>query len=53
MEKIECKKHKLVFVKNIYGEKKPKSEWKCSECGKKADEEYRPLTTKYPEGYVI
>jgi len=34
MEKIECKKHELVFVKNIYGEKKPKSEWKCSVCGK-------------------
>jgi len=27
--------------------------FQCSECGKKADEEYRPLTTKYPEGYVI
>ena len=25
----------------------------CGECGKKADENYRPLTTKYPEGYVI
>lgn len=25
----------------------------CSKCGKKADENYRPLTTKYPEGYQI
>jgi transposase-like protein len=33
MEKVQCKKHQLVFVKNVYGEK-PKSEWKCSVCGK-------------------
>ena len=25
----------------------------CPECGKKADEKYRPLTTKYPEGYQV
>ena len=25
----------------------------CPECGKKASENYRPLTTKYPEGYQI
>jgi hypothetical protein len=25
----------------------------CSKCGKKADKNYRPLTTKYPEGYQI
>jgi len=25
----------------------------CKNCGKKADESYRPLTTKYPEGYQI
>jgi len=23
----------------------------CPECGKAADENYRPLTTKYPEGF--
>lgn len=26
---------------------------KCIKCGKTADENYRPLTTKYPEGYQI
>lgn len=25
----------------------------CSKCGKIADENYRPLSTKYPEGFVI
>lgn len=25
----------------------------CKECGKVADENYRALTTKYPEGYQI
>ena len=25
----------------------------CPECGKKASENYRPLTTKYPEGYQV
>ncbi len=25
----------------------------CPECGKKADENYRPLTTKYPEGVQV
>ena len=25
----------------------------CDQCGKTADENYRPLTTKYPEGYQI
>jgi len=25
----------------------------CPKCGKKADENYRPLTTKYPEGYQV
>lgn len=34
MEEKDCKKHKLVFVRNIYEGDKPKSEWKCSECGK-------------------
>ena len=27
--------------------------FKCKKCGKKAAEKYVPLTTKYPEGYVI
>lgn len=28
--------------------------WACPECGKVAPpEEYRPLTTKYPEGMVV
>jgi len=26
---------------------------KCSECNKTASENYRPLTTKYPEGMQI
>ena len=25
----------------------------CPECGKKSPDTYRPLTTKYPEGYQI
>lgn len=25
----------------------------CPKCGKTADETYRPLTTKYPEGFQI
>ena len=25
----------------------------CSKCGKKAPEDYRPLTTKYKEGEVV
>ncbi|MCK4500735.1 hypothetical protein KAU11_09555 [Candidatus Babeliales bacterium] len=25
----------------------------CGECGKKAGDDYRPLTTKYPAGHVI
>lgn len=25
----------------------------CEKCGKKVGEDYRPLTTKYPEGYQI
>ena len=26
---------------------------KCAKCGKKASKDYRPLTTKYPEGYQV
>lgn len=25
----------------------------CGECGKTAGDDYRPLATKYPEGYVV
>ena len=25
----------------------------CPECGEKASDDYRPLTTKYPEGFQI
>jgi len=25
----------------------------CHECGKAADDTYRPLETKYPEGYQV
>ena len=25
----------------------------CSKCGKKANENYRPLATKYSEGFVV
>ena len=35
------------FHKNVIPDKK------CPECGKKADENYRPLTTKYPDGTTI
>jgi ribosomal protein L37AE/L43A len=27
--------------------------WPCEKCGKKADESYRPLTTKYPADMVV
>ena len=26
---------------------------KCSQCGEKATDNYRPLTTKYPEGMQV
>ena len=26
---------------------------KCKQCGKTADENYRPLTTKYPDGATV
>jgi ribosomal protein L37AE/L43A len=26
---------------------------KCEKCGKTAGNDYRPLTTKYPEGYKV
>ena len=26
---------------------------KCEKCGKTADESYRPLTTKYPDGQIV
>lgn len=25
----------------------------CKECGKKSDDNYRPLSTKYPEGMTV
>lgn len=28
-------------------------DFKCPNCGKKAPPEYRPLTTKYPDGQVV
>ena len=27
--------------------------WKCEKCGKKANENYRPLTTKYPDDMQV
>ena len=27
--------------------------FECRNCGKKAPDNYRPLTTKYPDGYQI
>jgi len=34
-EEAKCLKHELVFVRNIVDEtNRPKSEWKCSKCGK-------------------
>lgn len=29
------------------------NKFKCEKCGKLVDETYRPLKTKYPEGYQI
>lgn len=29
-----CKKHELIFIRNIYDGTEPKSEWQCSKCGK-------------------
>ena len=26
---------------------------KCKKCGKTADDNYQPLTTKYPEGFQV
>jgi len=28
-------------------------EWTCKKCGKKATDDYRPLTTKYPDSKTI
>ncbi len=30
----KCPKHNLIFIRNVYESATPKSEWKCSECGK-------------------
>ena len=35
------------FHQNVIPEKK------CPECGKKASDDYRPLTTKHPDSAVI
>lgn len=35
------------FHKNVIPEKK------CSKCGEKAPKDYRPLTTKYPDGVTV
>jgi len=41
--KLLCRKHNLIFIRNIYGDeinkisppnKTYRSEWKCTECGK-------------------
>ena len=36
-----------------YFHKKVIPEMKCKKCGKKADENYRALTTKYPDGMQV
>lgn len=28
-------------------------EMKCKKCGRKADQSYRPLTTRYPDGQTV
>jgi len=28
-------------------------QFECRECGEKAADNYRPLTTKYPEGMIV
>lgn len=27
--------------------------WECKKCGKKADDSYRPLSTKYPSNFQV
>ena len=36
-----------------YYHRKVIPEKKCKSCGKTAGDDYRPLTTKYPEGFVV
>jgi ribosomal protein L37AE/L43A len=36
-----------------YFHRKVIPEMECKECSKKADGDYRPLTTKYPDGVQI
>ncbi|HNG13998.1 MAG TPA: hypothetical protein PL173_13010 [Saprospiraceae bacterium] len=36
-----------------YFHKKVIPEMTCDKCGKKADANYRPLATKYPDGFQI
>jgi len=43
MTKTGCSKHDLIFIKNIYEGKTPKSEWKCIKCGKI---KYKPYYNK-------
>lgn len=38
---------------DIYYHQKVIPKMKCEKCGKVAEEDYRPLATKYPEGMQV
>ena len=38
---------------DAYFHKSVVPEMKCKECGEKSTEDFRPLTTKYPEGAQV
>ena len=49
-----CKKcETLNGYDDTYFHQKVIPEMKCKECGKKADENYRPLATKYDDSITI
>ena len=45
--------HKSRGYDDAYFHQKVIPNMKCKKCGKKADEDYKPLQTKYPEGMQI
>jgi len=38
---------------DAYYHQKVIPDMECPNCGKKAKDDYRPLTTKYPDGYTV
>lgn len=53
----ECEHCGWTFTGNGYDDenfhKNVIPNWECDSCKKKADSNYRPLTTKYPEGFQV